>query len=101
MKFKIQIFFLPKMNTQLLNETVRPENKKDTHIKTNWIWNYWDEEIQEVKGEHHLVMICKVIDGLNQIPCGKIYIKSKGSTGNAISHLRNIHNITKNRDQVC
>ena len=46
-------------------------------------------------------MICKVIDGLNQIPCGKIYIKSKGSTGNAISHLRNIHNITKNRDQVC
>jgi len=40
MKFKIQIFFLPKMNIQLLNKTVRPENKKDTHIKTNWIWNY-------------------------------------------------------------
>jgi len=45
-------------------------------------------------------MICKVFDDLNQILCEKIYIKNKGSTGNAISHLRNIHNIIKNRDQV-
>jgi len=46
-------------------------------------------------------MICKVIDSLNQILYEKIYIKSKGFIDNAISHLRNIHNITKNRDQVC
>jgi len=43
-------------------------------------------------------MICKVIDGLSQTPCGKTYIKSKGSIGNAISHLRNSHDISKDGD---
>ncbi len=89
------------MNTPLLNETVESENKRDTHTKTSWIWNYWDEEIQEVKGENRLVMICKVIDSFSQTSCGKTYIKSKGSTGNAISHLRNSHDISKDGDQVC
>ena len=41
------------------------------------------------------VIVCKVVDTSEQIPCGKTYIKSSGSTDNAINHLRNHHNITK------
>ncbi|CAB4386682.1 unnamed protein product [Rhizophagus irregularis] len=32
---------------------------------------YWDEEIQEVKGVPHQVIVCKVIDTANQTPCRK------------------------------
>ncbi|CAB4434242.1 unnamed protein product [Rhizophagus irregularis] len=34
---------------------------------------------------------------------GKIYLKSSGSTGNAINHLRNKHDITKDgkNNKVC
>lgn len=85
------------------NETenlVEPVNKKP---KTSWVWRFWEEKTQEFKGEVRQVIICKVIDNSEQIPCGKIYIKNKGSTGNAISHLRNKHDITKDGkvDQVC
>ncbi len=51
--------------------------------------------------KYHLVMIYKVIDDFNQILYRKIYIKSKKSTNNTISHLRNIHNISKNENQIC
>ncbi|PKB92863.1 hypothetical protein RhiirA5_443121, partial [Rhizophagus irregularis] len=78
------------------NETessVKLVNKKP---KTSWVWAYWDEEIREVKGVLRQVIVCKVIDTANQIPCRKTYIKSSGSISNAINHLRNKHDITKN-----
>ena len=85
------------MSTENLSshsETERPEpvNKRP---KTSWIWAYWDEEMHEIKGNLCKVIVCKVIDNAEQIPCGKTYVKSTGSTGNAITHLRNQHDITK------
>jgi len=49
------------------------------------------------------VIVCKVVDTSEQIPCGKIYVKSNGSTGNAINHLKNVHDITKDGkiNKVC
>ena len=48
-------------------------------------------------------MICQVITDDNQNICEKTYIQSRGSTGNAISHLRNRHRITKDGkiNKVC
>jgi len=63
--------------------------------KTSWIWTYWDEETREIKGNLCKVIVCKIADTSEQIPCGKVYVKSSGSTGNAINHLRNHHDITK------
>ncbi|CAI2198625.1 7290_t:CDS:2, partial [Funneliformis geosporum] len=83
------------MNIQSLNETELVD-KKNTHAKTSWIWNYWNEEVHEIQGEQRQVIVCKVIDDIHQTPCGKIYIQSRGSTGNAITHLRNQHDINKN-----
>jgi len=83
-------------------EQTEPTNKK---FKSSWIWNYWEEKTQEFKGELRQVIVCKVVDTPEQIPCGKIYVKVNGSTGNAINHLRNLHDITKdgkiNNDKVC
>ncbi|CAB5112590.1 unnamed protein product [Rhizophagus irregularis] len=79
-------------NAPLLNDD---ETDSKTAKKTSWVWTYWDEETQEIKGVSRQVIICKVIDASNQTPCRKIYIKSSGSTGNAINHLRNKHDITK------
>ncbi|CAB4382981.1 unnamed protein product [Rhizophagus irregularis] len=79
-------------NAPLLNDD---ETNSKTAKKTSWVWTYWDEETQEIKGVSRQVIICKVIDASNQTPCRKIYIKSSGSTGNAINHLRNKHDITK------
>ncbi|CAB4462912.1 unnamed protein product [Rhizophagus irregularis] len=41
---------------------------------------YWDEEIQEVKGVPHQVIVCKVIDTANQTPCRKHILSLSGST---------------------
>jgi hypothetical protein len=81
-------------------EQTEPTNKK---FKSSWIWNYWEEETQEFKGDLRQVIVCKVVDTSEQIPCGKIYVKSNGSTGNAINHLRNVHDITKDGkiNKVC
>ena len=104
------------MNTPLPNENESPDNApsfNDNEInpaipiskrnKTSWVWNYWDEEIQEVNGVLRQVIVCKVTDTSNSTSCGKIYLKSSGSTGNAIIHLRNKHDITKEGkiDKVC
>ncbi|RGB25400.1 hypothetical protein C1646_771768, partial [Rhizophagus diaphanus] len=79
-------------NAPLLNYD---ETDFKTAKKTSWVWTYWDEETQEIKGVSRQVIICKVIDASNQTPCRKIYMKSSGSTSNAINHLRNKHDITK------
>lgn len=73
-------------------EPTEPVNKKP---KTSWIWTYWEEQTQQFKGEQRQVIVCKVVNNSDQTPCGKIYVKSSGSTGNAITHLRNQHDITK------
>jgi len=84
------------MNTLETESPVEPADSVNSKKhKTSWIWTYWDEKTQEFKGEHREVIVCKVIDNPNQVPCGKIYVKSSGSTGNAINHLRNQHDITK------
>jgi hypothetical protein len=78
-------------------EPAEPANKKP---KTSWIWTYWEEKTQEFKGKPRQVIVCKVVDAYDQTPCGKIYVKSSGSTGNAINHLRNKHDIS-NVNMVC
>ena len=89
----------PSFNDNEINPAI-PVNKRN---KTSWVWNYWDEEIQEVNGVSRQVIVCKVTDTSNPTPCGKIYLKSSGSTDNAITHLRNKHDITKEGkiDKVC
>jgi hypothetical protein len=89
----------PSFNDNEINPVI-PVNKRN---KTSWVWNYWDEEIQEVNGVSRQVIVCKVTDPSNPTPCRKIYLKSSGSTGNAITHLRNKHDITKEGkiDKVC
>lgn len=71
-----------------------PINVKSKN-KSSWIWAYWDEAIREIKGVPRQVIVCKVIDTSDpdQTPCEKAYIKCSGSTGNAINHLRNKHDI--------
>ena len=104
------------MNTLLPNENESSDNApsfNDNEInsaipvskwnKISWVWNYWDKEIQEVNDVSHQVIVCKVTDTSDSTPCRKIYLKSSGSTGNAITHLRNKHDITKEEkiDKVC
>jgi hypothetical protein len=88
---------LPSNETESPVEPVELVNKKP---KTSWIWSYWEEKTQNFKGELRQVIVCKVVDTSDQIPCGKIYINSSGSTGNAINHLRNQHDITKDGKMI-
>ena len=60
------------------------------------IWNYWSEEIKEIKGVLCKVMICKVVENSGDSPCGKTYIISNETIENATIHLRNYHDITEN-----
>ncbi|CAG8617909.1 7007_t:CDS:2, partial [Ambispora leptoticha] len=84
----------------ITSKTVELQNIKtkmhSSNAATNWIWSYWEEVTKEIKGTPCQVIICKVAENLDASPCGKTYIKGGGSTGNAINHLRNKHNITKN-----
>ncbi|CAI2193795.1 862_t:CDS:2 [Funneliformis geosporum] len=82
------------MNTPPLNET-KLVDKRNTHVKTSWIWDYWIEDVCVKQGQQRQIIICQVIIDDNQNICGKTYIRSRGSTGNATSHLRNQHRITK------
>src|SRR2546421_7897262 len=63
---------------------------------TSWIWQYFKEEIKEVrKGKEYvnvLVMVCQVKEGLSSDICGTEYVRKDLSTGNAISHLRAKYN---------
>ena len=94
------------MNTQSpsneIENPIEPVESVSKKNKTSWIWTYWEEKTQEYKGKVCQVIVCKVIDTSDETPCGKIYVKSSGSTGNAINHLRNKHDITKdgNIDKV-
>lgn len=83
------------MNTPETESPVEPAEPANKRPKTSWIWAYWEEKTQEFKGELRQVIVCKVVDAADQTPCGKTYVKSSGSTGNAINHLRNQHDITK------
>ncbi|CAB5128673.1 unnamed protein product [Rhizophagus irregularis] len=51
---------------------------------------YWDEEIQEVKGVPHQVIVCKVIDTANQTPCRKHILSLSGSTVQILITTKNI-----------
>lgn len=72
-------------------ETKAISNRK----KRSWTWEYFEdvdiEEKTSDKGEP--LKRCKVID-LNGNKCGTLYIND-GSTGNAINHLLNDHDIAK------
>lgn len=81
--------------------------------KTSWVWQYFTEETRketsnnnndernnedESVGEKmgsYSVMICQVKEKPSSNICGKVYVRKDSSTGNAISHLRSIHNITQ------
>ena len=96
------------MNTPLPNENESPDNVpsfNDNEINPaiSVSKRNWDEEIQEVNGVSRQVIVCKVTDTSDSTPCRKIYLKSSESTGNAITRLRNKHDITKEGkiDKVC
>ena len=94
------------MNTPPSNETespVKPVEPVSKKPKTSWIWAYWEEKTQEFKGELRQVIVYKVVNTSDQIPYGKTYVKSNGSISNAINHLRNQHDITKDGsiNKVC
>jgi hypothetical protein len=65
-------------------------------INTKWIWYYWNKETKKIKGTFCQAMVCKTIENSGDSQCGKTYIKSDESIGNAIFHLRNRHDITRN-----
>ncbi len=73
-----------------------PPNKKVkvARKKRSWTWEYFEEvdteERTSEKGEP--LKRCKVLDA-NGNKCGTYYVND-GSTGNAINHLLNDHEIT-------
>src|SRR6266487_4220624 len=75
---------------------------KSSRKKRSWTWDYFEDvDIKEQtsdKGEP--LKRCKIIDA-NENKCGTIYVND-GSTGNAINHLLNDHEISKEgkRDKV-
>lgn len=88
------------MNTPESESPVEPAEPANKKHKSSLIWTYWEEKTQEFKGKPRQVMVCKVVDVSDQTPCGKIYVKSSGSTGNAINHLRNRHDITRDGNVI-
>jgi hypothetical protein len=42
-----------------------------------------------------MVIVCQYRETPTSSPCGKTYLRTDSSTGNAISHLRSKHNICK------
>ena len=79
------------------NNNVLENKKKEvvSHAKNSWIWAYFNEEEKEIQGKKIKIIVCQVQEENNSSICNKTYMKSDGSTGNAINHLLKIHDITK------
>jgi hypothetical protein len=86
------------------------KNKPKTVLsrtKNSWIWRYFElkelevtEDIEDTeqnteKNKKVMVMVCNYKETLTSPPCGTTYIRKTSSTGNAISHLRSKHDISK------
>ncbi|CAG8534902.1 12158_t:CDS:2 [Rhizophagus irregularis] len=62
-----------------------------------WILKYWKGETKEINGTLCKLMVCIVKDS-DDSPCGKTYVISDELIKNAIIHLINCHNITKQNE---
>ncbi|CAB4493300.1 unnamed protein product [Rhizophagus irregularis] len=69
--------------------------EKTSRKKRSWTWEYFENvDIEEHKSDNgEPLKRCKVLDA-NGKKCGTLYVND-GSTGNAIIHLLNDHEITK------
>jgi hypothetical protein len=63
--------------------------------KRSWIWQHFKEEEIEENGIKISILKCQEKDDDGNI-CKVSYKSCGSSTGNAIQHLRTIHNITNN-----
>lgn len=96
------IFFkkmLEKRSKNLSNSTKSSNKKKkaltknEKRTKTSLIWEYFEEaKTRSEDGEEITIIVCQVKKEDNTT-CGVSYVYTSGSTGNAINHLRNIHEI--------
>lgn len=66
---------------------------KRTRPKTSWIWQYFKEEEIEQNGIKINFIKCQVMN--DDVPCNVTYQNTGNSTGNAIYHLRTIHDLCK------
>ncbi|GBC41321.2 ubiquitin-conjugating enzyme-like protein [Rhizophagus irregularis DAOM 181602=DAOM 197198] len=39
-----------------------------------WYWDYFNEEIKEIKGIRYKAMVCKLLKDSDNTPCGKSYV---------------------------
>ncbi|GES90119.1 ubiquitin-conjugating enzyme E2-16 kDa [Rhizophagus clarus] len=65
----------------------------DTDI--NWILDYWIIRVEKIQGIFREKMVCNVVDN-SGTRCGKSYIINDKLIGNAITHLINYHDMTRN-----
>lgn len=87
-----------------------PKKKLNTLLsrtRHSWIWRYFElkelevaEDNEDVEQEHEkkeklMVIVCQYRETPTSSPCGKTYMGKGSSTGNAISHLRSRHDISK------
>lgn len=87
-----------------------PKKKLNTLLsrtRNSWIWRYFElkelevvEDNENVEQEHGkkeklMVLVCQYKETPTSSPCGKTYLRKGSSTGNAISHLRSKHDISK------
>jgi hypothetical protein len=85
------------------SNSVKSSNKRKKtskkRPKTSWIWQYFEEtKIRDDDGEEISVIVCQ--KNSEDTICGTSYVYASGSTGNAINHLRNIHEINKSRKKT-
>ncbi|CAG8699769.1 25818_t:CDS:1, partial [Racocetra persica] len=93
----------------MVNQISKKTKSEINRAKNSWIWNYFElKELEIVKDtsedshndsneeiEKVLIIVCQYKDTPTSPPCGTTYIRKDSSTGNAISHLRSKHDISK------
>ncbi|CAG8767614.1 20859_t:CDS:2, partial [Rhizophagus irregularis] len=42
--------------------------------RNRWYWDYFNEEIKEIKGIRYKAMVCKLLKDSDNTPCGKSYV---------------------------
>ncbi|PKB98469.1 hypothetical protein RhiirA5_431328 [Rhizophagus irregularis] len=76
--------------------------------RNRWYWDYFNEEIKEIKSIRYKAMVCKLLKDSDNTPCGKSYVmghsQPSNDTNHEIIHLINCHDIYVNeygKEELC